>query len=65
VRPIEGYPAGQGDWVRLGNQLGAVKCYPVGQGSWVRWPDMIGYAEFKSRKYRVRKFARLWAYKAG
>jgi hypothetical protein len=42
VRPVEGYPAGQGNWVRPGKQLGAAKCYPAGQGSQVRWPGSIG-----------------------
>jgi hypothetical protein len=42
VRPVEGYPAGQGDLVRPGKQLGAVKFYPAGQGSRVRWPGTIG-----------------------
>jgi hypothetical protein len=42
VRPGEGYLAGQGDWVRSGEQLGAAKCYPAGQGNQVRRPGMIG-----------------------
>jgi hypothetical protein len=36
VRPVEGYPAGQGDWVRLGKQLGAGKRYLVGYSGRVR-----------------------------
>jgi hypothetical protein len=28
-RPVEGYPARKGDWVRLGRQSGEVKWYPA------------------------------------
>jgi hypothetical protein len=42
VRRVEGYPTGQGDWVRPDKHLGAVRCYPAGQGSQVRWPGTIG-----------------------
>jgi hypothetical protein len=42
VRLVEGYPVGQGDCVRPGKQLGAVKCYLARQGSRVRWSGMIG-----------------------
>jgi hypothetical protein len=30
MRLVEGYLAGQGDWVRPGKQLGAAKCYRTG-----------------------------------
>jgi hypothetical protein len=30
VRPVEGYLAKYGDWVRPGKQSGVAKCYPAG-----------------------------------